>query len=55
MFDSLHGISFALQIISFLLALIFLSLLGMGVLVAPAVLMRMDALIAVLREISSKM
>lgn len=54
MYDSFNNIAFALQVIAFLLALIFLALTGMGVLFAPAVLSRFDELLVVLRRIADK-
>lgn len=53
--SSFPQILLALQVIAVMLALIFLAMLGSGLVLAPAFLMRFDQLIAVLKEIAEKM
>jgi hypothetical protein len=55
MFHELPQVVFALQVIAVMLLLIFMSMVGFGFVLAPSLLVRLDSLISVLKEIAEKM
>lgn len=54
MFEAFPAIAFALQVIACLLLLIWMTLVGLGVIVAPVFVSRFDQLIEVLKQIAAK-